>query len=187
MKAKGTLKIIGICVALQIVQTIYPEFINYQALVPERFTHLRTFLPAVCELIMYQLSHGGWAHLLGNFSIGLPAMLYVEHVLGERKMLEAFILSGLASAFLFMAMPIGGAACIGSSGSVFGMLVLASLLLGVDKPSKLIGIALLLVWLVPQLIALQMDFLGSVVAHSGHVGGALGGLLLHYFGYARKE
>jgi len=187
LRYKASWKIFGLCVFLQVLQTYFPSLVNVQCLYPADFASLRTLPLALFGLIVYQFSHAGWWHLIGNFSIGLPCMAYVESKLGEERTLEYYVLCGIAAALVFMWMPINGSALIGASGSVFGMIAGAAALFGGNNFEKrLIASAWLAVTLLPQMIMLQMSFLGGNVAVAGHIGGALAGIALLHLGYFPK-
>lgn len=176
---KMTAKILVTCLILQCIQSIYPPFVDYQALTYEMLRHLPTLPLALCTVLVHMFSHAGWGHLLGNFSIGLPFLMYAEGRVGGKKLLELYVISGLVAVALQYCMPLPSEGCIGSSGAIFGVLGASCLLYGEGKEavSKALGMALLALWLVPQFMALQMSFLGSNIANAAHIGGALAGML----------
>lgn len=121
------------------------------------------------------LSHGYWGHLWGNLAVGLPVMLYLEPKLGTKRFLKAYFLCGLGSMVLFTAMT--GGAMVGSSGALFGLTAIACRVYGDNREQRLLAHLVLLLWLIPQFMALAaMDG----IAHAGHIGGAITGLLLIY-------
>jgi membrane associated rhomboid family serine protease len=81
-------------------------------------------------------------------------------------------------------MPLTGQSLIGSSGSVFGVLVGACFSFGEDRYSKMIAMGLMLAWLVPQFMYLQLSFMLGGIAYAGHIGGAIGGIIAMHMGYA---
>lgn len=141
-------------------------------------------------LILYQFTHANWPHLLGNFSIGLPALWYTEHRVGARKTFNAFVLGGVGAAlghlcwaycmsggFLMFAGPL-----VGSSGSVFAIAIYALLLLSEKKEYTRIALACVALYATEQFLsALLAMSEPSNVAFWGHIGGIFTGLLMYAF------
>lgn len=135
------------------------------------------------NLISYQLSHGGWAHLLGNFTFGLPFMLYLESKLGKKKFLEYYTSCGLFAAAFHLLLSGSSGGVIGSSGSIFGCMVGACLMYGETKEDHILAVAFLLLMLIAQLASATSNPF-SMVAYWGHIGGGIGALILSARAYS---
>jgi membrane associated rhomboid family serine protease len=166
-----TIAILLLSVALQCLCDRIPGLDSYLAYQPNLEAPR-----ALIGLVTHMFAHGGWAHLIGNYEYGLPFMLFVEHKLGKRGLLEAFILCGLASALTSQLMN-GDGGMIGSSGAIMGMCTLACMLFGETATEHLLAILYVSVAILPQIALTPMDAV-TEVAHWGHVGGGLAGLML---------
>ncbi len=137
-------------------------------------------------ILTYQFDHTGWGHLIGNFSFGLPFMLFLEHRLGRVKMMEYYVACGITSAMLQLMLE-GPQPLVGSSGSVMGCMVGACMAFGDSTAEHILALSLLLCVLIPQLYMAPLGGLTGV-AYYCHIGGALSGLLLsHRIHRATKE
>ena len=78
------------------------------------------------RLVGHVLGHAGWEHFLGNMLLLLVVGPPIEEKYGSRMLLEAIVLTALASGLLqFVLFP--ESALLGASGIVFMMIVLSSL------------------------------------------------------------
>jgi uncharacterized protein len=179
LKKLGITKIIIlICLLLQVLQTYCPEIAVFQCFVPMLAGSLK-MLPFFFEgLLVHMFSHAGWGHLLGNMSIGIPCMIYLEHKLGGRQLLQAYLILGVVAALVQAVMPFSGLAIIGSSGAIFGLFGLSCVLLGRGRGMAPLALSMLALGLIPQLMALNLGPLGNSVAHGAHIGGLVGGMCL---------
>lgn len=185
-----TLKILGLCVFLQVVQSYFPSFIDLQAFYPDYLHSLLTVPLYLFGLLVHMFSHGGWGHLLSNFTIGLPCLLYLENRIGSNSLLNLFLITGVAAAVTQSCMPTAGYAMIGSSGAVMGLYGAACMTYGSNSPVRmLIGLGLLGLELMPQLIMLNMGPMGGTVAYGAHIGGCVAGMVwvLCRLAFNRKE
>lgn len=177
-----TIAIVSICVALQLAQTIHPSLIDYQVFSMAYLRDIHLIGEFFTTLILHMFSHAGWEHLIGNMSIGIPCLAYLEHRLGGRAMLNFFVACGLAAAATQIAMPLTGlGGMIGASGAIFGCLAGSCMLFAESTHSRLIGVAFLALWLVPQLGALSLSMVSQGVAFGAHIGGAIAGIILASF------
>lgn len=172
-----TLRIVAVCVVLQVLQSLHPGLEQFQVFRLSYAEHLTTLPLFFITLISYMFSHAGRDHLLGNMFVGIPTMAYVEKRLGSRKMLKLFFISGLVAAVTHACMPMGVEGLIGASGAIFGILAASCVLFANGRASRVLGMAMLAMVLVPQLMALSMGPLGDNVAFAAHLGGALAGIL----------
>ena len=77
------------------------------------------------RLVGHVLGHAGWEHFLGNMLLLLVVGPPIEEKYGSRMLLEAIVLTALASGLLqFVLFP--DSALLGASGIVFMMIVLSS-------------------------------------------------------------
>lgn len=172
MKYKTTTKIFIACVLLQVIQTIFPKFLDFQCIQLSDLMQLRTSPRFLYTIIVHMFSHASWSHLWGNFMLGLPCMCYMEHRLSS-KMLSFYVIMGLGALATALLMPIGGGSLVGSSGAIFGCLAASCMLF----PNRRLGMLILFLWLLPELAGLSISLMGSNVSHAAHLGGALTAIL----------
>lgn len=179
MKYKVTLSIVATCLVLQALQTRYPGMVEYQAIIPELITGLRK-IPLLClQVVAHMFSHGSWDHLLGNMSVGIPLLAYLEHKVGGKETLRLYLITGVIAAFTQFAMPMGGGGLIGSSGSIFGLFGAACMLFGDTPVKQLIAAMVLALRLLPQIMVLSLGpLMPDGVAHAAHIGGCVAGMAL---------
>ena len=170
---------LGTSLLLQLLFTIAPDLTTMFAFDPAE--GLRGWV----GILTYQVAHGSWSHLIGNFTTGLPFMAYLESRIGSKRALEFYVLCGVASALLFMLF-IPGDSAIGSSGAVFGMIAGACLAFDGNLVERVIAIALFMLILIGQLQAAPMSALSGIAVY-GHIGGALCGMVLSTQPYFRAE
>lgn len=163
-----TMKILMLCLAVEAITT--PFFFLKYALVFN--------LSQPWGLITYQFSHASWGHLLGNFSFGLPFMLFLESKIGSKALLRFYLICGVGSAMLFFATAGLGASMIGSSGSIFGVAMGACLYFGDNRSERILGLGLLVFLMTVQSFLAANDMLSNT-AYWGHIGGGLTGILLY--------
>jgi len=165
--------------ALQVFCTFFPSVTDVLALTPGSF-----FVPL--QLISHQLSHASWPHLIGNFTFGLPFLLFLEHKLGRAKVLEYYILCGLGSAALQCLLGSPSSTLIGSSGALFGVMVGACLAFGTTKVEHYLAMALIAARVIPQLAAAPESMHTDIAVYM-HIGGALTGIALSHTLYNHRE
>ncbi len=137
----------------------------------------------VWQIITYQFMHGDFTHILFNMFMLWMFGMEIESIMGSRKFLIYYLLSGIgAGLFQLLIPPILGdsvAYTIGASGAVYGVMVAFAMFF----PDRYILIWFLIPIKAKYLIAILMvfEFMSvtdpSVVAHLAHIGGALTGLV----------
>lgn len=189
MRYKVTTNILLVSILLQVIQSLFPHFINFQAFRLSDFEQQRTFWRGISCILVHMVSHASWDHLLGNFSLGIPCLAYMEYRLGSAKMLQFYVITGVGALVTALSMPVGGDALIGSSGAIFGCLAGSCMLWGNTKATKKLSMFLLLLWLLPQLMALSISLMGGHISNSAHIGGMLTAIIyLHITrGYDRRR
>ncbi len=176
-KYKGTFTLLGISIALQVLCTIFPEL-------TDRLCFSMSWT-APFTLFTHMVGHGGWAHLIGNYSFGLPSMMYLEGRIGRNKFLEVFFLCGAFGALLNCIL-MGNVPMIGSSGAIAGTFAAACCLFGKTKIEHVVALAALTCFFVAQVVSWPEEaFTG--VAFMAHIGGALMGMLLMHKLYALEH
>jgi membrane associated rhomboid family serine protease len=135
------------------------------------------------QLITYQFMHGSFTHILFNmFSLWMFGM-EVESIMGSKKFLIFYLLSGVGAGLLQLllspAFSEGVGPTIGASGAVFGVMIAFAM----SFPDRYIFIYFLIPIKAKYLIAIMMvfEFMSvsnpSLVAHLAHIGGALTALI----------
>lgn len=188
--------IILACVLVEVAFMILPfpadQRLAYaMALVPARVT----LMPAAgaITLVTSQFLHAGWFHLLANmvflWAVGRP----VEWVLGGRRFLMLYLLTGvLGGIFQTLSEPMSTVPVMGASGAISGMLAIYALLFSQSRvaPRQILGIqvsgqVLRMLWFAVAWIGIQLMI--AVIFNSGsmggiaiwaHIGGFLAGLVL---------
>lgn len=170
MKYRVTLSLLAISVLIQLVATFQPAILPYLAFRP-------FVLFGWLGLLTHALAHANWPHLLGNFSFGLPFMLYLENRMGGEDFLKFYALCGLSSAGLMMVMEGIHIGMIGSSGAIMGVAMGACLSFGESRLQHALGLLMAMSLIIPQLMMAPIgDILG--IAVYGHIGGALAAMCL---------
>ena len=157
-------------------------------LILENFTDLfildsRLVVPRVWTLVTAIFLHSGMVHLLYNlFGLALFGSI-LEHVIGSRKFLKLFFVSGLVASLVSLPFY---TRVLGASGAVMGILGM----LGILRPK-------LAVWLygmpMPMIVALFVWGIGDVIgiyapsgtANIAHLGGLGIGVIAGF--YYRKQ
>ncbi len=136
----------------------------------------------VWRLLTYTFLHGSFMHIFGNmwglYLFGRP----VEQLLGYKRFLVLYFMSGLIGALFWLLFNWNvNTACIGASGCLFGVMVACAIafpdakimLLFPPIPMKMRTFVIFY-----MLFELLLSFnANSTVAHLAHLGGALGGIL----------
>lgn len=178
MPYKTTLKILGLCLALQVAQNYYPNLQPFQDFTPSFIENLKTIPLFLIGLIVHMFSHGSWGHLLGNMFLGIPCMMYLENKIGSKKLLNAYVICGVVSALVQAVLPFSGSGLIGSSGAIFGLFALCCALGKNSIPNRVCRLSLLALALIPQMVALNLGPLLRGVAYGAHIGGMVAGLVI---------
>jgi membrane associated rhomboid family serine protease len=184
---KKTLQVLALCVGLQVLQTLCPHRLEMlQVFRIGNLFHLNTLPLCLLTLITHMFSHAGWDHLLGNMSVGIPAMMYVERRLGSKKMLDMYVITGIVAALTQCIMPFAAEGLIGASGAIFGMVGASCLLLCNGGASTALGMGVLGLVLIPQ-IGEQAFSAVSTTAHAAHIAGCVAGLVMVGMHYKDKD
>jgi membrane associated rhomboid family serine protease len=179
-KYPATVFVLLTCIALQCICTALPQARDFLAFTGGSWMSL-------FQAITYQFAHANWAHLIGNFMVGLPFMLYLESRLGKQRFLEFYLLCGMMSLMVHLVVMGGMWSLIGASGSIFGVIVGACLAFGETRKDHLLALGFISVITVEQLGLAASSF--STTAFYGHLGGILCALLLShtlYFASPRR-
>ena len=140
------------------------------------------------SLFTHMVSHGSWGHLLGNYTMGTPYMLYLENKLNNTKLfVRLFFVLGFCAllgqkiADQFSLFETRG--LIGSSGAIFGLIGATLALYEGPKVLKIAARSLLVFFIVTQFLSAKAALSWPMgVAYAAHLGGLIGGVLfsLHY-------
>jgi len=161
--------------ALWLCLVIFVVFL-LQNLIPG-FTDLfildaRSVIPGIWTLLTAIFLHGGVVHLLYNlFALALFGSI-LEHIIGSRKFLILFFVSGLAASLASLPFY---TRVLGASGAIFGILGM----LGILRPKLTVWvynipmpmIMALLVWAIGDLIGYFAPLETDNIANIAHLGG----------------
>jgi rhomboid family protein len=172
----------------------YNLFLFNWALIPARFTQpnalpYRDLLdsPRILTLVTSLFLHSGFAHIALNMFLLLAIGRMLELAIGTPRFVLLYTLAGLGSSLaVILLYRHSDSPFIGASGAVYGVMGGYFLLLppGPDRTKTIIWMLALI--LIPALIPAHIirsltgsDFLANI-AHWGHVGGFLVGILTMY-------
>lgn len=172
----------------------YNLFVFNWALIPSRFlrpdtTPFRALLssPPLATLVTSLFLHSGFAHIALNMFLLLAIGRMLELAIGTPRFVLIYTLAGLGSSLAVLLLyRHSDSPFIGASGAVYGVMGAYFLLLppGPDRTKTIIWMLALI--LLPALIPAQVvrtvtgsDFFANI-AHWGHVGGFLTGILTMY-------
>jgi len=170
MKMKMTIKIALVCFIIQYLADLFPILTSFLAFSAD--TPL-----ALLQVITHMFAHADWNHFLGNFSFGLPFMVYLEYKWGGEKLLDLYVKTGLASLALHLIIMGPGLGLIGSSGALCGVAAGAAMTFGKGPLERMLGASYVSLLLLRQFLYINSSFLTNV-AYWGHVGGLLSGIML---------
>jgi membrane associated rhomboid family serine protease len=165
---KGTLRLLGISIVLQVLITIWPNLENYLGFDVTKWWAPISFWTAM-------VTHGGWHHLIGNYLFGLPAMMWLEAKYGMRRMLDIFFKTAAFGALLDLIMV--GMPSIGSSGAMMGCVSAACMMIGRNKIEQMLGFIAVVLLLIPNIESAWLEALMGI-GFWCHIGGALMGLYI---------
>jgi membrane associated rhomboid family serine protease len=150
------------------------------------------YLLGILHLITYQFMHANLDHFKYNFLFALAPCIYLEKRLKSLKFLLFYLFAGIISALVFIvamqhsdvnelfeAMGMG-INLVGASGSIYGCMMLASLLWGIENIYNAILSLMFVLFFVSQQIVLAITSLHQPVsvAYWGHVGGIISAFLV---------
>jgi membrane associated rhomboid family serine protease len=136
---------------------------------------------ALSTLFGHMFLHGGAAHLMLNMLMLLAIGRLLEPLLGSRRFLALYLLSGLAGGLAEWAWaPMSAVPAVGASGAISGLVAAQAMLFGQSKRGPLLqALGLGVAWVVLQVGA------GAVlagpdlrIAIMAHIGGFVAGLVL---------
>ncbi len=167
--------LIGICIAVFILQNIFPWVTNNFALIQSR---------ALTEPWMFLTNiflHGSVLHLMYNmFALGLFGFI-LERIVGSKLFLAIFFITGLVASigsFMFYN------ASLGASGAIFGILGVLAVL----RPRMMIWVYVPMPMILAIFVWAVADFIGlfypSGVANVAHLAGMASGII---FGLIIRE
>lgn len=145
----------------------------------------------VHQVFTYMFMHADWRHLLFNMFVLWMFGKKLENIWGAKKFLNFYIICGLFSCVFYALMPYVGfgsfnSVMLGASGAVYGILVgfgmmfPNSVLMLIFPPIPLKA-KYFVVILIGLDVYMGLSNANSGIAHSAHLGGALGGFLLMKF------
>ncbi len=173
------------------------QFLLNWSLIPSRFTHptqqiLGTGVvgpasPRILTIVTSLFLHGGLTHIGLNMFLLFAIGRMLELAIGTPRFVLLYTLSGLASSLAVIVLYRNSdSPFIGASGAVYGVMGGYFLLLppGPDRTKTILWMLalILLPALIPAHLILRLtgsDFLANI-AHWGHVGGFLTGILTMY-------
>jgi rhomboid protease GluP len=110
--------------------------------------------------------------------LGVPVMLFLEHKMGSVRLLQVYLLCGLAALGTECCMPLSQGVMIGASGAIMGCFAASCAIMKKGPLLGALSLGLLFLSTVPNLQGLSMALLGGNIAYAAHIGGVLMGLFL---------
>ena len=169
--------LVGICVAVFILQNIYPSITDSFALVSANV------LQAPWTLITHMFLHGSFEHLFYNmFALALFGTI-LEGIIGSKRFLILYFVSGLIAA---LGSVMFYSASIGASGAIMGVLGCLAVL----RPKMTVYLSYIpmpmiiatVVWAAGDLVGM---FAPDEIAHAAHLFGMVFGIAVGL--YYRKR
>lgn len=175
--------LIGVNVGIYLLQAAMPAawahwVVIHLGFVPARWSVGTLTWSAVLGPVTHQVLHGGLAHLFVNMIMLAAFGSGVERLLGPRRLLLLFLISGVAGAAAhYVAYPTGTLPVVGASGAISGLFG-AILRLMAKNPSVSGGfmriLPVVLIWIAISVITGFTGMPGSgeaQVAWAAHIGG----------------
>jgi membrane associated rhomboid family serine protease len=182
-----TFTIIGINVVVFFLQLTFGGFTDLFALTPEM-----AFSGAWWQFFTYMFLHGGNLHIGMNMFVLFLFGEIVERALGSVRYILLYIISGLGSAVMYIALtgmvelPLLGTQMLGASGAVFGVMAAYGLMFPKEKIWVPIFVVPLPAYTIVILFAALEFILGIFgleegIANFGHFGGIVTGILITWY------
>ena len=175
-------------VIIFIISCIIPSINNYGAIYNITSPNFAIWQPLTSMFL-----HAGIIHIAFNMLMLWSFGNQIVEIIGNKKFLQLYFLSGLISAVLWMLVGTGSA--VGASGALCGLLAAyvfiapeAKVLLFFFIPMKIKNLfyGFAVFSLVFGLLTLINPSYGFGVGHFAHLGGLIGGYLLTNYWYKRK-
>ena len=138
-------------------------------------------LGALSTLFGHMFLHGGALHLVMNMVMLLAIGRLLEPVLGSRRFLALYLVSGLAGGLAeWVWSPLSAVPAVGASGAISGLVAAQAMLFGQSRRSPLMqALGLGVAWVVLQVLAgAALAGPGLRIAIAAHIGGFVAGLVL---------
>lgn len=174
---------------LFIISTYFlPVIMTYFASYPIWSPNFGIWQPATAMFL-----HGGWLHLIFNMIVLWSFGNQLEEIIGTKKFLQLYFISGLFGGFLWMFLGAGPA--VGASGALCGLLsayvfispetkVLLFFIIPMKIKNLVYGFAAFS--LIFGLLSLINPVYGFGIGHFAHLGGLIGGYLITYYWATKK-
>ncbi len=164
--------------AMLISQLVGMGFMESFFMVPGNNYGFNFFSLDFYKLVSHAAGHGGWVHLVGNFTFILLIGPILEEKYGSSNILFMMIVTALVTGIINVLF--FSTALLGASGIVFMLIILISFtnIKGNEIPITLIVIILL--FLAKEIIGMFQQNDVSEIAHL--IGGASGGFFGFFFG-----
>jgi membrane associated rhomboid family serine protease len=183
-----TIGLVAACFAVFLLQIIFPDLTSLISLTPSD-----AFRGAYWQFFTYMFAHGSITHIAFNM-LGLFIFGGVtERVLGQRKYIALYVLCGLGSAAMHIALTgISYVPLLGASGSIFGVMTAYAFMFpkniiivfpGIPVPAALMVAFFAVFELFSGFFGLEPG-----IANFGHLGGIVAGLaIMSYWKWARRK
>ncbi len=174
----GALILAGICIVIFLMQVLIPGFEDSLLLNDQAIYEPWRFLTSI-------FLHGGLGHLAYNLFALVLFGLMTEHLIGTRKLILVFFISGIFANILgFNFYP----SSLGASGAIFGLLGLLIILrpkltvwaFGLPLPLFIAGI----LWVLGDIVGAAAFLSGNPINNTGniaHLSGIFVGILFGIF------
>ncbi len=161
--------------------------IGHLAFIPGRYTGALPFgFDAIVSPVTYMFLHGGWMHIGVNVTALMAFGAGMERVMGARRMLVFYFITGLAAALAHtLVYPHATVPVIGASGAISGLfggilIVMADAGLMGRKSGYRSLLPVIVLWIGAAAVFgfYGMPGVASPIAWTAHIGGFVAGLAL---------
>ena len=168
--------IIGINLALFIIQNFYPQMTSLLGLTPVRF--FGDFPNLLYQPFTYMFLHGSLGHIFFNMFALWMFGTEIELTWGSKRFSKFYLIGGICGALLTLIVQSGqSAVVVGASAAIYSVLVAYWFMFPNRQLLLFFVLPVKVKWAIPGIMLLGFLFGGREIAHFAHLGGAIFGFI----------